>query len=136
MCATDRSRKDFDSVGGFDLSLPAGEDLQLFLSLAESRQWGHVPGKPTHYRVNIGKTRGESDSISETQLSRWLIWCGIWEKHAQSFSGVVMPAKECAELMASRWHRAARECVSENNLKALAHCYRRISYWNSMERGI
>jgi glycosyltransferase involved in cell wall biosynthesis len=63
-------RTTFNQVGGFDASMPTGQDLDLMLQASLLGQWLHVPGEPVVYRHRYAETKGEAGALSHHYSDR------------------------------------------------------------------
>ena len=113
-------------AGGYDESIPSGADLKLFLDISLKGGWAHVTGAPVRMLRGHDRHLGESGNLSLSRPDNWARWativCEFLVRHGKR-SG--LEDSEMIELVARRWHDAARNLVAGGRLEEACQCYER-----------
>jgi glycosyltransferase involved in cell wall biosynthesis len=113
-------------AGGYDESIISGADLRLFLEISLKGPWAHVTGAPVRMLRGHDLHRGESGNLSLSRADNWAAWatiiCEFLVRHGKR-SG--LSEAEMTQLVAARWHDAARNLVAGGRLPEACQCYER-----------
>ena len=113
-------------AGGYDESIVSGADLRLFLDISLKGAWAHVSGLPVRMIRGENRHRGESGNLSLSRPDNWAAWatiiCEFLVRHGKR-SGLA--DSEVTQLVATRWHDAARNLAAGGRLEEACQCYER-----------
>lgn len=113
-------------LGGFDESIPTGQDAELFLRLSMTGRWLHIPGEPVNFYIGFTAGDGEESNLSFKYVDRKRRWVQIRERFifGQGGHGVV-PRPVYRRALAKLWHKAGNDYSSLGQVKLAAVCYRK-----------
>jgi glycosyltransferase involved in cell wall biosynthesis len=113
-------------AGGYDESIVSGADLRLFLDISLKGAWAHVSGAPVRMLRGHDRHGGESGNLSLSRPENWAVWatitCEFLVRHGKR-SG--LSDNEMTQLVATRWHDAARNLVAGGRFEEACQCYER-----------
>jgi glycosyltransferase involved in cell wall biosynthesis len=117
-------------LGGFDASLPTGQDLEMFLRVSREGRWLHVPGNPVGYYVGFSTAQGEAGNLSFKYANRLRRWVRIRERFIfKQGGGNILRTRFYQGVLAKSWHKIARFYLDQgNNVLALASFRRALRY--------
>jgi glycosyltransferase involved in cell wall biosynthesis len=113
-------------LGGFDPSLPTGQDVELFLRVSLEGPWLHAPGEPVQYYVGFTTAQGEASNLSMRFPDRQRRWVRIRERFVFVQGGRGHASRSFyRRLFAHRWHKTAASYQSQGRHAYAIACYRR-----------
>jgi len=113
-------------LGGFNPSIPSGQDAELFLRLSKEGRWLHVPGEPVHFYVGFSELKGEEANLSLKYADRKRRWARIRERFIFHQDGLkIVPKQVYGRALARSWHKTAGEYAAQGRLVLAAACYRK-----------
>lgn len=116
-------RKAIEACGGFDASLPTGEDCALFLQVALRGAWLFESECSIHYRVHHGEDAHEAQR-SRKLGNRYVRWCQLYNDFLQAQNQGHPCYSVWRNALAQRWYRTGRSLERAGQLQQAAHCFR------------
>ena len=113
-------------LGGYDATLPTGQDVALFLRVSLEGSWLHAPGEPVRFYVGYTTAQGEASNLSLRFPDRQRRWVRIRERFVYSHGGRAHLARSFYQrLFAHRWHKTAATYERRGQHAYAIACYRR-----------
>ena len=113
-------------LGGYNVSLPTGQDVELFLRVSLEGSWLHTPGEPVRFYVGYTTAQGEASNLSRKFADRQRRWVRIRERFVFSHGGREHLARSFyRRLFAHRWHKTAASYQARGQYVYAIACYRR-----------
>lgn len=101
-------------AGGYREEIPTGEDMALFLAVAEQGRWVHLSGAPVRFRLGHRAQYGEADHVHRLRADAPLRRAALYEELAQRYARQV-PKRERRRALAWKWWRVALALRSQGS---------------------
>jgi glycosyltransferase involved in cell wall biosynthesis len=119
------------SEGGYERTIPTGEDSDLFLRIAAHGAWIHVPGAPVDFRLGHVLRYGEADHVHREVPDAAHERVQVYERLAQRFADRLDPVVR-RRALASKWRRAARSAERAGRGREARDCWRRAASYRPL----
>ncbi len=118
-------------IGGFNVDLPTGQDLDFFLRLSLLGPWKHVPGAPIIYRLGYLAAQGEQPNLSRRFPDRFRKWTLIREGFlsSQPEANKWVRPEVAAHVMGGGWYKAACELQACGLQQDADDCFAKALKW-------
>lgn len=112
--------------GGYDESIPTGQDLAFFLRLSVDGPWLHAPGKPVDYHLGLCDGTAEAGNLHQQYDDCHRRWASIQQEflHSGNLDRHISYEKYC-RTVAKAWSRAARRYAALGQRARAGVCRRR-----------
>lgn len=118
------------SLGGYDESLPTGQDTDLFLRVSLEGPWLYAEGDAVAFQIGLAAAHGEEGNLSYKYADRQRRWAIIREKFIRQQSG---PAgnnlPEYRRCLARRWYKAGCQFMRDGRRHDALDCFGRALRW-------
>ena len=112
-------------LGGFDASIPTGQDVELFLRVSTQGSWLHVKGNPISFYMGYSAIRGEQPNLSLAYENRARRRTRIRERFIYEQGGEkFVAAAKCERILAKHWHKAANSYRAHKQASQAIACYK------------
>ncbi|MDJ0521688.1 MAG: glycosyltransferase family A protein [Planctomycetota bacterium] len=122
--ATVIRRSALEACGGYNEDLATGHDLELYLELALSGSWLHVPGEPVTKREGVFGPR-----LSDRFSDRNVRWAQVYDDFGRAHPDA---DPDLARLIARRWFKVAQSLQRRGETEAAREAYRRTIAWRPL----
>ncbi|HTQ38823.1 MAG TPA: glycosyltransferase family A protein [Pirellulales bacterium] len=124
-------RSEVERQGGFDLTLPTGQDAALYLPLTLRGPWLYVAGEAVDFSRGVAQHAGDEGNLSQKYADSHLAWAQIYEEFFVRRGGQAwLSHPRCRRTLARRWFQAGRQLLRLGaHHKALAS-FRKSRAWN------
>lgn len=120
------------SAGGWPEDLDMAEDCKLFIDVALSGEWLHVPGAPVAFHRGTAASRGEEGNISRRDVDCNRQWAEVYEDiyFLTLERGAGRDRARLHQALALVWGRAGKELRHAGHLQEASDCFRRAIQWS------
>jgi hypothetical protein len=113
-------------LGGFDVSIPTGQDAALFLLISTMGRWVHIKGEPVRFYMGFTSERGEHGNLSLEYADRARRRIRIRERFIFGRGGrQFVPRAVYKRILAKSWHKAAYTYRMQHEAARAIACYER-----------
>ncbi len=111
-------------AGGYREEIATGEDMALFLAVAEQGRWVHLPGAPVRFRLGHRAQYGEADHVHRLRADAPLRRAALYEELAERYA-LHLPEQERRRALAWKWWRVALALKAHGNSREARAALRR-----------
>jgi glycosyltransferase involved in cell wall biosynthesis len=123
-------------LGGFNVSIPTGQDAELFLRISTQGQWAHIKGEPVRFYMGYSTKRGEQANLSLEYADRARRRIRIRERFIFEQGGrQFVPRATYERILAKFWHKAASTYRLQHQEARCIACYERALYYRPKRIG-
>jgi glycosyltransferase involved in cell wall biosynthesis len=124
-------RREVELQGGFDLTLPTGQDAALYLPLTLRGPWLYVPGQPVDFSIGLSQRAGDEGNLSYKYADRQLAWAQVYEGFFVHGGGQFwLQHPRCRRMLARRWYQAGRQLFPLRAYDKAWDCFQKSHAWN------
>lgn len=120
------------AAGGYPEDLRTGEDMHLFLAVAEQGRWAHAPGAPVCFRHGHASAYGEADHVHRLHADALEVRAQLYERLGARYAHRLAP-RTLRRARAWKWWRVALDLEQRGQagraLEALARVRALRPWW-------